>query len=86
MKQVARRVELRDDEVVRIPVNQAPFSIRLVYCDCGLTHDVKVLQWEGLDDEVELVFHRNRISTALNRSYMIGGRKGWKQKYEKEKG
>ena len=69
-----RRLELKDNEVIKVGLNQAPFSIRLVCCDCGLTHDVKILQWEGLDDEVELVFHRNRRSTALNRSYRKGSR------------
>jgi len=65
-----RRIVLRDDEVVRVKLNQAPFSIRLICCDCGLTHDVKILQWEGLDrEEVEMIFNRNERSTALVRSY-----------------
>ena len=66
---VQRRIELRDDEVVMVKLNQAPFSIRLTCCDCGLTHDVKILQWGRLDDEAEMIFHRNKRSTALNRRY-----------------
>ena len=73
---VLRRVTLKDDEVVRVKLNQAPFSIRLVCCDCGLTHDVKILRWEPLpDDEVEMIFHRNKRSSALNRSYIKGSRR-----------
>ena len=64
---IEKRVELRDDEVVMVKLNQAPFSIRLTCCDCGLTHDVKILQWEQLEEEVEMIFHRNKRSTALNR-------------------
>jgi len=66
---IQKRIELRDDEVVMVKLNQAPFSIRLTCCDCGLTHDVKLLQWKELGDEIEMIFHRNKISTALNRSY-----------------
>lgn len=66
---VQKRIELKDDKVIMVKLNQAPFSIRLVCCDCGLTHDVKILQWEQLGDEVELIFHRNRRSTTLNRNY-----------------
>lgn len=65
---IQRRIELRDDEVVRVGLNQAPFSIRLTCCDCGLTHDVKILQWDAINGkEVEMIFHRNKRSTALNR-------------------
>ena len=70
---VQKRIELRDDEVVMVKLNQAPFSIRLVCCDCGLTHDIKILQWEQLDNgvEVEMILHRNKRSTLLNRGYRI---------------
>lgn len=72
---VKKRIELRDDEVIMVKLNQAPFSIRLTCCDCGLTHDVKMLRWEQLgDDEVEMIFHRNNRSTALNRSWRKGKR------------
>lgn len=64
---IKKRIELRNDEVVMVKLNQGPFSIRLTCCDCGLTHDVKMLQWEGLGGEVEMTFRRNRRSTALNR-------------------
>lgn len=66
---VLRRKTLRNDEVIMVPLNQAPFSIRLMCCDCGLTHDVKLLQWEGMEGEIEMVFQRNNRSTALNRMY-----------------
>lgn len=72
---IQRRIELRDDQVVRVTLNQAPFSIRLTCCDCGLTHDVKILQWEQLEGEVELIFQRNKRSTALNRSWTRGSRR-----------
>lgn len=56
------------DEVVKIKLNQAPFSIRLTCCDCGLTHDVKMLKHESLEeDEVEMIFSRNRRSTTKQR-------------------
>lgn len=54
---IQKRIELRDAEVVRVKLNQAPFSIRLTCCDCGLTHDVKMLQWEELKEEVEMIFY-----------------------------
>lgn len=57
---------LDDDEVVKVKINQAPFSIRLTCCDCGLTHDVKILKYEGLaEDELEMIFSRNRRSSAI---------------------
>ena len=66
---VPKRIELRDDVVIMVKLNQVPFSIRLVCCDCGLTHDVKILSWEQLGDEVEMIFHRNKRGTTLNRNY-----------------
>lgn len=59
---------LDDDEVVKVKMNQAPFSIRLTCCDCGLSHDVKMLKYEGLEpDEVEMIFSRNKRATAAQR-------------------
>jgi len=59
---------LDNDEVVKVKLNQAPFSIRLTCCDCGLTHDVKILKYKGLvADEIEMIFSRNRRSTAKQR-------------------
>ncbi|KKN70419.1 hypothetical protein LCGC14_0431140 [marine sediment metagenome] len=59
---------LDDDEVVKVKLNQAPFSIRLTCCDCGLTHDVKMLKYESLgEEELEMIFSRNRRSTAKQR-------------------
>lgn len=59
---------LDDDEIVKVKINQAPFSIRLTCCDCGLTHDVRILKHELLeDDELEMIFSRNRRSTAKQR-------------------
>jgi len=59
---------LDDDEVVKVKFNQAPFSIRLTCCDCGLTHDVRILKHEGLEsDEIEMIFSRNKRSTARQR-------------------
>ena len=59
---------LKDDEIVKVKFNQAPFSIRLTCCDCGLTHDVKMLKYEGMaEDEVEMIFSRNKRSTAKQR-------------------
>jgi len=59
---------LDDDEVVKVKVNQAPFSIRLTCCDCGLTHDVKIFKYESLaEDEIEMIFSRNRRSTTIAR-------------------
>jgi len=63
---------LDDDEVVRVKINQAPFSIRLTCCDCGLTHDVKTLKYDGLaDDEIDMIFSRNRRSTSRQRRRKI---------------
>ncbi len=63
---------LDNDEVVKIKLNQAPFSIRLTCCDCGLTHDVKVLKHDGLKpDEIEMIFSRNRRSTSKQRKKRI---------------
>ena len=63
---------LDDDEVVRVKINQAPFSIRLTCCDCGLTHDVKILKYDGLaDDEIDMIFSRNRRSTSRQRRRKI---------------
>ena len=63
---------LDNDEVVKVRFNQAPFSIRLTCCDCGLTHDVKMLKYEGLaEDEVEMIFSRNRRSTVKQRKKRI---------------
>lgn len=59
---------LDDDEVVRVTINQAPYSIRLFCCDCGLTHDVRILKHAGLGkDEIEMIFSRNRRATARRR-------------------
>jgi len=59
---------LDNDEVIVVRLNQAPFSIRITCCDCGLTHDVRMLKHGGLkEDEVELIFSRNRRSTARHR-------------------
>ena len=59
---------LDDDEIVKVKLNQAPFSLRLTCCDCGLTHDVRILQHELLEDEeIEMIFSRNRRSTARQR-------------------
>jgi len=63
---------LDDDEVVRVKINQAPFSIRLTCCDCGLSHDVKILKYPGLkEDEIDMIFSRNRRSTARQRRKRI---------------
>ena len=63
---------LDDDEVVKVKINQAPFSIRLTCCDCGLTHDVKMLKYGSLGkDEVEMIFSRNKRSTAKHRKKII---------------
>ena len=59
---------LDDDEIVRVPINAAPYSIRLTCCDCGLTHDVRILTHPKLKkDEVEMIFSRNRRVTARHR-------------------
>ena len=59
---------LDDDEVVKVKLNLAPFSIRLTCCDCGLTHDVKILKHKGLEaGEIEMIFSLNRRSTARHR-------------------
>ena len=61
---------LENDEVVKVTMNQAPYSIRLTCCDCGLTHDVKILKYKdgGLkEDEIEMIFSQNRRSTAKQR-------------------
>jgi len=61
-------VQLDDAEVVKVKINQAPFSIRETCCDCGLTHDVKILKHTGLaKDEIEMIFTRNRRSTTIHR-------------------
>ena len=63
---------LDDDEVVKVNMNQAPFSIRLTCCDCGLTHDVRILKYETLQpDEIEMIFSRNRRSTAIQRKKKV---------------
>lgn len=63
---------LDDDEVVKVRMNQGPYSIRLTCCDCGLTHDVKILRYEGLEeDKIEMIFSRNRRSTSAQRKKRI---------------
>jgi len=59
---------LDDDEIVKAPINCAPYSIRLTCCDCGLTHDVRIQTHSILKkDEIELIFSRNRKATARHR-------------------
>ena len=63
-----RRKCLDNDEVVRVPLKCAPFSIRLHCCDCGLAHDVRILKHDGLpEDVIEMIFSRNRRATAQYR-------------------
>ena len=59
---------LGNDEVTKVRINQAPFSFRITCCDCGLTHDVKILKHDGLaEDELEMIFCRNKRSTSRRR-------------------
>jgi len=57
-----------DDEIVKVKMNLAPYSIRLTCCDCGLTHDVRILKHNGLkQDQLEMIFSRNERVTANRR-------------------
>jgi len=63
---------LRDDEVVKVKFNQALYSIRLTCCDCGLTHDVKILKHPGLkEDELEMIFSKNKRCTSKRRKGIV---------------
>ena len=59
---------LDDDQVVKVKMNQAPYTIRITCCDCSLTHDVRILKHNGLaEDEIEMIFSRNRRCTTIRR-------------------
>lgn len=63
---------LDDDEVVKVKMNRAPYSIRLTCCDCGLTHDVKILKHPALsEDEIEMIFSKNRRATSMRRKGIV---------------
>jgi hypothetical protein len=67
-KRKPRYKVLDDDEIVVVPINVAPYSIRLTCCDCGLTHDVRILTHPKLKrDTVEMIFSRNRKVTTKQR-------------------
>jgi len=66
---------LDDDEVVKVRMNLAPYSIRLRCCDCGLTHDVRIFKHDRLaKNTIEMIFSRNERCTANERKGCIEGK------------
>ena len=66
---------LQDNKPVVVPMNTEPFSIRLMCCDCGLVHNVRILSQSPLlsaytENDVVVIFKRNNRSTGQRRRYM----------------
>ena len=60
-------VSIKDKGGIFVQLNREPYSLRLRCCDCGLTHDIKMLYQSN--NRVEMIFTRNKISTALHRRH-----------------
>ena len=67
MKRYDKDIHVADGQEIKLPAGSG--TISSVCCDCGLTHDIRIIPPKSPDEGVTLIFYRNNRATGQNRRW-----------------